>query len=573
MKPRYILLLGCLACTYMSLAHLHNTYFWDDEAHVGIIAKNFLTTGHFTGWDGRNLFAFRDGTLLDARLRSINPPLEYLVTAASFRLFGASTWAGRFPFVIAGLLSLIVFIRLIHNILGKEIQFWGYAGGSLAFSTVFLLNIRQCRYYAFALLFSLLTYLSYRACLRTKHWGDFLALALWATLLFYSNHLLAGAFLLALMSVHGLLHRHDLSAREWGKGLFTLSLIAVTTLPYALYYEIWYRPDIPAREIWYIRKATLLWWNLRDLNLIGYFPWIAAVGGGFFLIHCRTQQTPVTRTTREWLILSLIYVACLALFSPQPTSTPTIADVRYLIPVLPFFTGVVGILLAALHEKMPAVAMTLFLVNVTTNIFTLTPLHGEFRWLLPAYLKEVHEDYPTAYRAVSEFLEHHAKRDDLVLAYPPHTNYPLMFYTGDTLLFCCLLNQHTQLPRPAVDTLQAPLFIEQHLPDWFIAFGNHPATTQLLTFFLQHPLNRGNRGLLSQFQLVEILDVYWRDTHRPELPWHTFGARTDFDRASEAVYIFKRAAHDTLAKDTAVEEKSSLPYMQHVDPSLKNRLD
>jgi hypothetical protein len=559
MKPLYILLLGCLACTYVSLAHLHNTYFWDDEAHVGIIAKNFLATGHFTGWDGRNLFAFRDGTLLDTHLRVINPPLEYLVTAASFRLFGASTWAGRFPFVIAGLLSLIVFIRLIHDILGKETRFWGYAGGSLAFSTVFLLNIRQCRYYAFALLFSLLTYLSYRACLRTKHWGDFLALALWATLLFYSNHLLGVAFLLALTSVHSVFHRHDLSVKEWGKGLLTLSLIAAATIPYALYYEIWYRPDIPAREVWYIRKATLLWWNLRELNLTGYFPWIAAVGGGFFLIHFRTQQTPVMRTTREWLLLSLIYVACLALFSPQPTSTPTIADIRYLIPVLPFCTGGVGILLAALHEKMPAAAMVLFLVNVMTNVFTLTPLHGEFRWLLPAYLKEVHEDYPTAYRAASDFLKRYAKHDDLVLAYPPHTNYPLMFYTGDTLLFCCLLNQHTQLPRPAVDTLQAPLFIEQHLPDWFIAFGNHPATTQLLTFFLQHPLNRGNSGPLSQFQLVELLDVYWRDTHRPELPWHTFGARTDFDRASEAVYIFKRVAHDTLARDTAAEEKPSLP--------------
>ena len=285
MKSLYVMILGGVVCAYVSLVQLGNTYFWDDEAHVGIIAKNYLATGGLTGWDGRNLLAFRNGSLLDNHLRIINPPLEYVVTAASFRAFGPSTWAGRFPFVIAGLLSVVVFLRLVQETVGKDMQFWSYAVGGLAFSTIFLLNIRQCRYYALALLFSLLTYQSYHACLRSKRWGDFLALVFWATLLFYSNHLLGIAFLLALASVYGMFSPPGFTRQEWKKLLLTLALFAVVTVPYALHYQIWYRPDILARELWYLRKVKLLWWHLRELNVIGYFPWVAAVGLGAFLVY------------------------------------------------------------------------------------------------------------------------------------------------------------------------------------------------------------------------------------------------------------------------------------------------
>jgi hypothetical protein len=156
-------------------------------------------------------------------------------------------------------------------------------------------------------------------------------------------------------------------------------------------------------------------------------------------------------------------------------------------------------------------------------------------------------------------LERYAKPEELVFAFPPHTNYPLIFYIGDTLRFCCLLTNNTQLPRQEIARLQAPLFIEQHLPDWFIAFGMRATTTQLLHFFSRHPQNRGESGPRSHFQLVELIDVYWEDTHRPELPWHSFGAKTDFDRDVDAVYIFKRVENRQLVQDIVPPEKLSLP--------------
>jgi 4-amino-4-deoxy-L-arabinose transferase-like glycosyltransferase len=531
-----------IACSYLSLKHLDNTYFWDDEALVGIIANNFLNTGSFTGWDGRNLFTYRNGILLDAQLRIINPPLEYLVTAGSFWLFGVSTWAGRLPFVVAGLLSVVVFALLLRHTWKKEVWLWGYTLGGLALSPALVLNIRQCRYYALALLFSLCTFAVYRLCLQTKRWRDFTAFGIFAALLFYSNYLLGIPFLLALGMIHLIFHRRAWSAMAWKKMALTMALFCLATVPYAFFYRIWERPDSPTAEVWYLRKLTLLLWNLRDVNLIGYFPWLVAGGLTYVYLRDRKQHPTIIRTAGEWLIFSMGFLVFLALFSPQQTKIPGIADVRYLIPVLPFLTGLTGICLWGIHQRMPIVAVLLFVVSLSTNILTLTPFNREFRWLLPAYLKEIHQDYPTANREVARFLQRNTQQDELILTFPLHTNYPIMFYTGDKLLFCCTLDNNTRLPRERLAQLHAPLFIAQHRPDWFVAFGYSPMTVQLLAFFSQSHQDDGSHHGQEHYRLVEILDVYWDDTNRPELPWHSFGAKTDFDRRSEAVYVFKRVA-------------------------------
>src|SRR5437868_4275971 len=114
----YLILFLLSAC--LTLTRLDQTAFWDDEAQVGIIARNLVNTGRVTGWDGRNLFAYGDGVLLDRNLRSVNPPLDYLCAAASFRLFGVSTWAGRLPFALFGLASLAVLFLLLRREFGAR---------------------------------------------------------------------------------------------------------------------------------------------------------------------------------------------------------------------------------------------------------------------------------------------------------------------------------------------------------------------------------------------------------------------------------------------------------------------
>lgn len=131
-------LLALVLVIYLSYKGLDNTYFWDDEAHVAIIARNFLASGRLTAWDGRNLHAYRNGIVLDAQLQQLGPPLDSLVVAAAFRVFGPSVWSGRLPFVIAGLLGLGVFAVVLRHDFGTETPMWLYAVGILAFYPGFL---------------------------------------------------------------------------------------------------------------------------------------------------------------------------------------------------------------------------------------------------------------------------------------------------------------------------------------------------------------------------------------------------------------------------------------------------
>ena len=529
---------------YLSVVHLDNTYLWDDEASVAIFAKNVLTTGTITGWDGRNLWGYRNGTVLRKDFTSNNPPLDILLTAVSFRLFGPSTWSARFPFTVVGLAALVLLVILVREDFGGQGWLSIYAVSCLGLSVPFLLNIRQCRYYALSLFLGLLTFYLYRQCLRTRKFSWLLLLSIASTLLFYANWLLCAAFLLTLGGLHLTFYRHAFNRRDWGRVAVAVTVFVAATFPYAMTFRIWERPDIPTSEVWHIRKLTLLWWNIRELNVIGFFPWILALGLLFCLIGFRKRQPELTRMAREWLFLGLGNVLVIALLSPQPTDLSILADVRYLIVSLPFLMGLIALLVWFIHQKTPVVAFAVFGTFLFSNIFSAIPLNWEFRWLLPAYIQEIHHDYPTSNREVVRFLEEHARQDDLVFATPDHYNYPLMFYLGDRLTFCCYLSKNTHLPIERLRELGSPLFVDEHYPKWLIAFGALPRVSFLLDTF-SRPHRRNGQLVKYEYQLFETLRVYWRQTQRPELFWHSFGPKTDFNRQTQAVYILKRTGGES----------------------------
>lgn len=537
-RTHLVLALFFVLSLVLSLVSLGHAAFWDDEAQVGIIAKNYLATGHLTGWDGRNLYAYRNGTLLDSHLRYINPPLDCLAVAASFFIFHASTWAGRFPFVLAGWASLWVFLLILRRDFPGRSLLHCYAFGTLALSTLFLLNIRTCRYYAFSLLFSLLIVYFYQRALAEKRLSDFMCLALSATLAFYASFLLGGAFLLALWAVHCLFHRNAVVRQDWGKLAGTVFVFALLTMPYALSNHVWIRHDSPVTEPWLPRRLTLLWWNLRDLGLINCFPWLAGIGLVLALARLRPEGRDVS-AIGEWAALAFGYVFFLALFSPQPTRGAIMADVRYLIPAAPFLAGLIGFLLWQVHRRSPPAAAACFLILISSNAFNWMPWNTEFRWLLPAYIAEISHPYPTANQAAADFLLQNARQDDSVFAAPDYLDYPLQFYAGNKIRLCGQLDYRTPLPLACVRRLGAPLFIEESVPDWIICFGAQPDTSDMLHYFGRRHTEIGH-PMGASYRLVQVLDVFSGETQRPELPWHSFGARQDFDRRSQAVYIFQR---------------------------------
>lgn len=545
-KLKHIIIFILILSAYLSLKNLDAAYFWDDEAQTGIIARNFLNTGTLTGWDGRNLLALRSGTLLDENLCIINPPLSFWVCAASFKIFGISMWAGRFPFVLAGLASLIVVMLLLKVCFGEDKWLWFYALGMLAASPVFLLNIRQCRYYAVTMLFSLLTFYFYQLCLIKKRFYYFLLLSLSAVLLFYSNFLLCITFLFSLIVYHFLFHRSDFHTKEWRNMVISMGIFLVAAVPYTILHKIWYRPDIVPVGSWYKYKLTLLWWNFRDLNLITIMPWTVFICLVNLLIYFRRRDETVKPLFR-WLVFGLTNVFFTAILSPQTVDKLTFVDARYLIVSVPFLLVSVGIFLYLVSRLNRIFAFLLFLVLITSNVLTLSPISLDvkptFKWLLPAYIRETHNDFPTAHSVVVKYLSENAAQDELVFSYPDFENYPLIFYLGSKLKFCCTLFSNT--PPKVEQKLKecAPyLFMKngyENYPDWFISFGYLNNSKRFLKVF-SAPHIKNRKSEKFEYVRVAIPDVYYFDTSRPELFWHSFGPKTDFDPKVDGVYIFKR---------------------------------
>jgi hypothetical protein len=531
-----------VACGSLAFIALDNTVFWDDEAHTAFIARNWVQSGRPIGWDERNLYAYRNGACLDEQLRSRNPPLDIAVCAASFALLGESTWTARFPFVVAGVLALVVCVLLLREEFPEHPAVWHYSLAVFGLSPVFLLNIRQCRYNALAILFSLLAYYGYRRFLRRHRWRDVLLLSCSSIALFYANFLIAAGFLLALAVVHGVRLLRNRQRGELAMLTAAAALFLVATVPYAVAFEIWSRPDMPTgADGWNWQRLKLLWWNFRDVNVITSLPWTMFCVLLYFLLR-RPERLPGSARVWELLLFAFSQVAFVALLSPQPTDGSYPADVRYLVATAPFLAILVGIVLAAVHRARPVMAAALLVILVSCNLLTLHPGHQRFRLLLPGYLYEVSHDYPTAYGSAVEFIRQHVPRDSQVLAVPEHTNYPLMYYCGDPVRFCCLLDKKTPLPQKFLETLEPSLFREQHFPEWIIAFGLRSNTEQILRYFSRRHRFRGETRQYA-YRLVDQLDCFCFDTSRPELMWHTFGPQKKFNRETERIFVFRRSGN------------------------------
>lgn len=562
-----ILLVLLFLSSYLLFVRLDNAAFWDDEAHIALMARNFMNTGTWTGWDGRNLIAYNNGANLEANLRHIIPQLDAPVMAASFRLFGVSTWAGRFPFAVAGLLSLVVFALLLKREFPRQRSLQLFAFASLAFSVHFLLSVRTCRYYALAILFALLVFVFYRQAMQRQRVVDFVWLGLWSLLLFLTSCLNAAAFLLALAVVHFVFHWRELDARGWGKLCIAIAILLAGAVPYAVLNRVWDFP-LPVTQPWLQRKTLILISNLSGLNWIG-LPWIVALGLAYFAAIPRlrkershgvqrddAQETStslqedlrpeaVVARAREWGVLVGGFLLFLSILSPHQIVVGNDEALRYMFVLLPWLAGLSGMLMWFISRRMRLLALAMLVVLIGSNMLSLSPANNTPRLLLADYIAEVHQPYPTAYSEVVAFLQEHARFDDKVLAAPQHMNYPLMFYMGDRVRIASVIDRKTHLSLDLVRALPAPLIREENFPDWLVSFGTWPDTPRTLRFF-SRPHTHNGRRIQYSYRLFTTLDVFYEQTQRPEISWHSFGPHRSFNRSKNAVYIYRRSAPRVL---------------------------
>ena len=550
---------------YLCLVNLNYAALWHDEASAALIGKNLLERGDITGWDGRNLTGGTNGRTLNEELRDVLPPLMYVLNAGGFSIFGVNETGARIMHALIGILSLGVLYLLLHQHLPKHPRLVFFLFLFAAWSPQLLLYFRQSRYYAF-MVFGVIAgfYLYERYWLTGK--PVYLAGMTFVAALSFFNHYTGGAAtMLSLASWHLLFRTRETTRRQWlgfaWCGLFVvasgaaylafvgviggersgfLAFTGVTNLPE-------YRGTTP-------RILLKFWIYTRDLFTADWiswpvFLWFAGTLSFLFIRHRREARRPGYSTRGKWSITSkgsrrsapalreagkspgddrplfatgriVLMGALFALFSAvlsvQPVWPDSVTDLRYYVGALPLLLAMKGSCAewAWRKSRMAGVAVIAVLLFSSAGAapFNMTMYFSGERTLglhLFEFVREIHRPYRDSIRVASDYLLKHAERDDLVYVPEYADREALTFTTGHRLRFCCVLDEHSPLPRATIEALGEPaLYPENTSPEWIVIFGK---------------LQREYWDRMkAHYAIAAEPDVYPYPTQRPELNWHAF---------------------------------------------------
>lgn len=108
-----------VAAAYLCLVNLDYAGFWHDEAPVIFLGRSLLERGDIIGWDGRNLVGGPNGATLNEDLRDVAPPLQYVLSALGFAVFGFNETGARVGHALAGVLALAFFYLVLRQQIGR----------------------------------------------------------------------------------------------------------------------------------------------------------------------------------------------------------------------------------------------------------------------------------------------------------------------------------------------------------------------------------------------------------------------------------------------------------------------
>src|SRR5438874_3725907 len=205
--------------------NLGSDYLWEDEGDTAALASNILKFGVPKAWDGAAFLDSDHGARLNRDLVMVTHPwVQYYLTAASFLVLGQNTLAARFPFALAGWMSILFVYVFLWRFIGSRLA--GFSAATLlTLSVQFLFYARQCRYCALNML--LICWLFW-IFFKMKSARDCALFVLAAVLLFHS-HPYGIAPVVALGGL-SFIYRPFSMQRRWI--WFAAPAIALLTLPW-----------------------------------------------------------------------------------------------------------------------------------------------------------------------------------------------------------------------------------------------------------------------------------------------------------------------------------------------------
>jgi len=438
---------------FLLLFHLDHRPFWQDEAETACLAKNVLKYGVPLAYDGVNMISQEQGHEYDENfLWRWSPWLQIYVTAAAFRLGGLTTFAGRLPFAILGLMCIFLVYQLVrHNFGDRAWALW--AAALLTCCVPFLLYARQCRYYSLGAFLTLASLYAFREKWQSKMFPALL-LCFSLGLLFYANYLLFLSFTGAALLAAGLLYSSEVPL---ARSLKLIMAVGIIILPGLFLFSI-------QQQAAMVSLGAILA-NLE--NYFGdFFQFMFPLPLGFFLLwrwgRLLWTRSGLSEAPQEKFILflSLVVLGNILILTPAPQG-----EFRYLVHLYPLCAIVLGWIVcrAWRYQKFSGVLLAMLLLG-TNWLYVLPmdwlgiisrPVHNDPHMLiypnlpLKLYISELSSPYPDVNQNLIRFFQTHARPGETILT--AYGDLPLQFYT----------------PYRVFGGLGGPI-VETQPPDWLV---------------------------------------------------------------------------------------------------------
>lgn len=494
----FMLVLFCLFAAVLLLANLGNIYLWQDEATTAVLGKNTLRFGIPRTFDGVNLVT----TIYSDPCRDSGWKyaswLQFYLVAFSLRLLGENTFAARLPFAILGVAGVALCYLLAERLFQSRLVS-RFSAAFMLFSAPFFLYMRQCRWYALSVFFTLWLLISYLDLIKKRRfsaWGFILS----SILLFHSNYGIFFPVFAAVGSHYIMFYAKGARKIEPGKVLGYFSAIVLFTVPFMLYFV-----NLECSgQMTFLRTKGHLEFYIRVLNKYLFpfaFLFLSLVVFSFF----RNKAFPVVGRTldrsRLWLLPTVFIFTVLFLLLAEER------QLRYIIHLLPLSCILMGLLMAGWLRLNIVAAAFVFFIACFTNIFhTGSPFLKKIWIPLKDITYELTHDYDGPVEGIVRYLGKNARAGDTVKLIMG--DLAVMFYTD-----------------LRVDNGD---FAAEAFPEWIVIRND---------WFPWKDLSARYRSRIeSRYQKIELNypDIMWEN--RPDPGYHKFKTATGWPN----VVIYKK---------------------------------
>jgi 4-amino-4-deoxy-L-arabinose transferase-like glycosyltransferase len=445
-RPDPIVALITLLAAPLFLAGLGNTYLWQDEAQTALLGRSVLQHGVPMVGQGADSLSAVMGT--DAGVKGIYFQISWLqayLIAASFSVFGESSWAARIPFAFVGWLCVPLVAWAMRQA-GTSRSSARLAALLISLNVPFIVSSRQARYYALTSALVLLVTGAYAGLARNTVLR-FVTFTAAASLLVLSFDVTAIG-VLGVLALHWLIasrgEQHRFDRRFWmAWGFAFLLLIGWLALSFTA----------PSRQSHAGFSVLINRFRYGSSYYVGQInahvlplPVLLTLG-----VLWRSSTTPDDRERfahrHAAVLFSIVAIGGIggAMLSP-------FRFFRYAVPVIPIVLALGAIGLTALGSRgrvrqVFATAVVVALVTSTapfvwshTLMATMARATGfvavrdrihEYRLPLAQLVRELRDPPRGPIAAIVEYLRNHARPDDVVVT--SYGELPLKFHTRLTV--------------------------------------------------------------------------------------------------------------------------------------------